>query len=203
MNLLTAANCQNAEYLFQSDKYYDKSYDFGDKSPLCGRKVDSLKCYLALLGRGSHKMEQLVDNAFDCTQHLIETIRNTANFHLVLPEYQGNNVCFWYVPPQLQEQLNATRHKSQDKLPLSQIISSLPAENTLVKQLAKVCPAIKLNMMQEGQLMVNYQPMTTKNLPNFFRMVLTCIPAATTAQMDAVVDKIVQLASDIDWSNNL
>lgn len=49
--LLTQANSLNAEYLFQNDKYYDASYDSGDKSIQCGRKVDSLKLTLALLAR--------------------------------------------------------------------------------------------------------------------------------------------------------
>lgn len=147
-------------------------------------------------------MEQLVDTTFDCTQYLINRIKNTANFHLVLPEYQGNNVCFWYIPQQLEDKLISSS-KSNDKLPLTDIISSLPAENTLIKQISKICPTIKLNMMQDGQLMINYQPMTSKNLPNFFRMVLTCIPAASKVQMDAVVDKILQLAHNIDWSQIL
>jgi len=36
---LYKANCAGADYLFQQDKFYDKSYDMGDKSVQCGRKV--------------------------------------------------------------------------------------------------------------------------------------------------------------------
>lgn len=38
--LLHEANCASAQYLFQQDKYYDVSYDTGDKSIQCGRKVN-------------------------------------------------------------------------------------------------------------------------------------------------------------------
>ena len=35
-----------AEYLFQTDKPYDVSYDTGDKSIQCGRHVDAFKLWL-------------------------------------------------------------------------------------------------------------------------------------------------------------
>lgn len=38
-NLLFECNSTNASYLFQSDKHYDTSYDTGDKSIQCSRKV--------------------------------------------------------------------------------------------------------------------------------------------------------------------
>lgn len=34
---------RGAEYLFQKDKHYDKSYDVGDKYVQCGRKCDVFK----------------------------------------------------------------------------------------------------------------------------------------------------------------
>lgn len=37
--LLHEANSAAAQYLFQQDKFYDVSYDTGDKSIQCGRKV--------------------------------------------------------------------------------------------------------------------------------------------------------------------
>lgn len=39
--LLHEANSAAAKYLFQQDKFYDISYDTGDKSMQCGRKVRS------------------------------------------------------------------------------------------------------------------------------------------------------------------
>lgn len=39
-NALHEANCAGARYLFQQDKHYDVSWDTGDKSLQCGRKVN-------------------------------------------------------------------------------------------------------------------------------------------------------------------
>lgn len=44
--LLEACNKQCAEYLFQTDKHYDMSYDTGDKTIQCGRHVDVFKLWL-------------------------------------------------------------------------------------------------------------------------------------------------------------
>jgi glutamate/tyrosine decarboxylase-like PLP-dependent enzyme len=40
-NALHEANCAGAKYLFQQDKFYDVSWDTGDKSVQCGRKASS------------------------------------------------------------------------------------------------------------------------------------------------------------------
>lgn len=42
-NILTECHSANAQYLFQKDKFYDTSYDTGDKHIQCGRKADVLK----------------------------------------------------------------------------------------------------------------------------------------------------------------
>lgn len=36
----------SASYLFQQDKFYDVSYDIGDKTIQCGRHVDVFKVWL-------------------------------------------------------------------------------------------------------------------------------------------------------------
>jgi glutamate/tyrosine decarboxylase-like PLP-dependent enzyme len=41
--ILHQCHSKNAEYLFQRDKYYDKSFDLGDKYLQCGRKCDVFK----------------------------------------------------------------------------------------------------------------------------------------------------------------
>lgn len=44
--LLQECNKLGAQYLFQTDKPYDVSYDTGDKSIQCGRHVDVFKLWL-------------------------------------------------------------------------------------------------------------------------------------------------------------
>lgn len=170
----------NAEYLFQSDKYYDSSYDSGDKSIQCGRKVDSLKLWLALIARGQDGMEELVNNVYEIAHYATEVISSKPNFKLVLPKYQGNNICFWYIPPKMNIKLNGKPGSGQD-----------------MERLNKVCPLIKGEMMKESKIMVNYQPLSSKGLPNFFRLVLTCIPPSTKADIDFFVGEIERLGSSI------
>ena len=62
--LLHQTNSAAATYLFQQDKFYDVSYDTGDKSVQCGRKVDAFKLWFMLKARGEDYMEEMVDNTF-------------------------------------------------------------------------------------------------------------------------------------------
>lgn len=39
-DIMLQCNSSGADYLFAKDKYYDMSYDLGDKNILCGRKVN-------------------------------------------------------------------------------------------------------------------------------------------------------------------
>ena len=176
-NLLSEANSLQAEYLFQNDKYYDASYDSGDKSIQCGRKVDSLKLWLALMARGEDLTEKLVDNIFHMAQYVTEKMAKTPGFRLVLPHYEGNNICFWYIPPCLRASTNGVLPDHQ--------------------RLHRVAPLIKGQMMKEGRLMVNYQPLTSQKLPNFFRLVLTCVPPSTRQDMDFFMQEISRIGDQI------
>ena len=51
------------------------SYDTGDMSVQCGRKVDAFKAWFMLKARGQDYFENLVDNAFDRANYLAEQIR--------------------------------------------------------------------------------------------------------------------------------
>lgn len=100
--LLHHCNSANATYLFQQDKFYDLSYDTGDKSIQCGRKVDAFKFWLMYKSRGNLGFEKLIDNAFDCAQYLIKLILQHEGFRLIMPKFQYTNVCFWYIPKRLR-----------------------------------------------------------------------------------------------------
>lgn len=100
--LLHECNSANADYLFQQDKFYDISYDTGDKSVQCGRKVDAFKIWLMFKARGANGLSELVDNAFDCARYFTDEIRNRSGFRLVIDEYQYTNISFWYIPKKLR-----------------------------------------------------------------------------------------------------
>ncbi|XP_010217836.1 PREDICTED: cysteine sulfinic acid decarboxylase-like, partial [Tinamus guttatus] len=82
--LLQRCHGAGATYLFQPDKFYDVSYDTGDKSIQCGRRVDCLKLWILWKAVGTEGLEQRVDRAFECTRYLAEELKRREGFQLVL-----------------------------------------------------------------------------------------------------------------------
>ncbi|XP_040901007.1 acidic amino acid decarboxylase GADL1-like isoform X2 [Toxotes jaculatrix] len=100
-SLLQRCHSARASYLFQQDKFYDVSYDTGDKSIQCSRKPDAFKFWLMWKALGTRELEQRVDRALDMARYLAQEIKKREGFRLLMePEY--SNVCFWYIPPSLR-----------------------------------------------------------------------------------------------------
>ncbi|CAL7938340.1 unnamed protein product [Xylocopa violacea] len=175
-NALHEANCAGARYLFQQDKHYDVSWDTGDKSVQCGRKVDGAKMWLMWKARGTKGLSQSVDQAMSACNYFFERIKNRDGFRLVLPQYEGCNICFWYVPPSMRGQSET---------------------QAWWEKLYEITAKIKERMMIEGTLMVGYSPLSYNKIGNFFRMVVTCQPPPSEASMDFAIDKIEQLSADL------
>ncbi|XP_063596063.1 cysteine sulfinic acid decarboxylase-like [Penaeus indicus] len=173
--LLHQCNSARASYLFQQDKYYDVSYDTGDKSVQCGRKVDAFKLWLSFKLHGMDELERRVDAAFAASRYLCEQVKVREGFRL-LQEPQCTNVCFWFIPPSLR---------------------NLPETPEWWVKLSKVAPQLKERMVRDGSLMVGYQPVASKGLVNFIRMVTTCTPTPTRAHMDFVLDEFERLGADL------
>nr|CAD7453869.1 unnamed protein product [Timema tahoe] len=174
--LLHQCNSASATYLFQQDKFYDISYDTGDKSIQCGRKVDAFKLWLMWKARGDTGLERLVDNTMECARYLRDQIVNRPGFRLVVPEVQCTNVCFWYIPPALwgEEESEEWWNKVHT-----------------------VAPKIKERLVRSGTLMIGYQPLAHKHLKNFFRAVSACHPPPTTADMDHTLTEIERHGKDL------
>ncbi|NXX85958.1 CSAD decarboxylase, partial [Urocolius indicus] len=99
--LLQRCHGAGATYLFQADKFYDVTFDTGDKTPQCGRRVDCLKLWLLWKAVGTQGLARRVQRAFACTRYLAEEVKRREGFQLVLePEFI--NLCFWFVPPSLR-----------------------------------------------------------------------------------------------------
>ncbi|NWR64122.1 CSAD decarboxylase, partial [Bucorvus abyssinicus] len=170
--LLQRCHGAGATYLFQTDKFYDVSYDTGDKTPQCGRRVDCLKLWLLWKAVGTQGLARRVQRAFTATRYLAEEMKRREGFELVMePEFI--NLCFWFVPPSLRG-----REGSPDYWP----------------RLGKVAPAIKERMMRKGSMMVSYQPHGAK--VNFFRQIVTS-PAVTKGDLDFFLDEIERLGRDL------
>uniref|UniRef100_A0A8C0ZBR6 Glutamate decarboxylase like 1 n=1 Tax=Cyanistes caeruleus TaxID=156563 RepID=A0A8C0ZBR6_CYACU len=166
--------CYSAEaaYLFQQDKFYDVSYDTGDKSIQCSRRPDAFKFWLMWKALGTTGLEERVNRALALARYLVEEIKKREGFQLILePEYA--NVCFWYIPPSLR--------KMEDGPEFWQ-------------KLHQVAPIIKERMMKKGSMMLGYQPHWGK--VNFFRQVVIS-PQVSREDMDFLLDEIELLAKDL------
>ncbi|XP_051812386.1 acidic amino acid decarboxylase GADL1-like isoform X1 [Acanthochromis polyacanthus] len=169
---LQLCHSSRASYLFQPDKFYDISYDTGDKSLQCSRKADAFKFWLMWKALGSSQLEERVDRALAMARYLVQEIKKREGFHLLMePEFA--NVCFWYIPPSLR---------------------NLPDGPELYQKLHTVAPVVKERMMKTGSMMVGYQPHRDK--PNFFRMVVIS-PQVSRQDMDFVLDEIHSLGKDL------
>ncbi|XP_034109224.1 cysteine sulfinic acid decarboxylase [Drosophila albomicans] len=174
-DLLTRCNSIEVNYLFQQDKFYDVSYDSGNKSVQCGRKIDSFKFWLMLKARGYAQYGHLVDHAIDMSRLLEQKLRERPDrFRLVLDKHEYSNVSFWYIP-------KALRVSRKEETP------------EWWTRLYTVAPKIKEQMAYSGTLMVGYTPLSSRKLGNFFRMVLTCFPVLEASELDFILDEIERL----------
>ncbi|XP_064202588.1 glutamate decarboxylase 1 isoform X1 [Anguilla rostrata] len=172
--LLQECNQLGAKYLFQPDKQYDVSYDTGDKSIQCGRHVDVFKLWLMWKAKGSEGFGSQVNRCLENAEYLFNRLSERADFELVYrskPEH--SNVCFWYIPPSLR---------------------GIPPGAERERRLHEVAPKIKAKMMEEGSVMIGYQPTSEK--VNFFRCVFSN-PATRKEDADFLLDEIVRLGCDL------
>lgn len=175
--ILHECNSSSATYLFQQDKFYDTSYDTGDKSLSCGRKVDAFKFWLMFKKHGMSGFEAMIDNAFDKADYFAGQLKARNGFELLVPN-EYTNVCFLYIPEYL-------RNQSRDE--------------GWWKRMSKVTAYIKERMVMNGNLMIGYSPLVSKNFGNFFRMVVTCQPLATYESMDFVLNEIEGIVKEFEF----
>ncbi|KAJ3598374.1 hypothetical protein NHX12_001884 [Muraenolepis orangiensis] len=170
--LLHRCHSADASYLFQKDKFYDLSYDSGDKSVQCARKADVFRFWLMWKALGTRVLELRVDRALDTARYLTEEVKKREGFRLLMePEYA--NVCFWYIPPSLR---------------------NIPESPEFWQKVHVVAPKVKERMLKKGSLMVGYQ--THRDKVNFFRMIVIS-PLVGPTHMDFVLDEIHRLGADL------
>ncbi|XP_072169973.1 cysteine sulfinic acid decarboxylase-like [Diadema setosum] len=162
----------HAQYLFQQDKFYDMSYDTGDKTLQCGRKVDVFKLWLMWRAKGNLGFEAEIDQKFAVSRHLAKLVRETEGFELV-QEPECTNICFWYIPKCL---------RGQERTP------------EYWQRLHKVAPAIKEAMTIEGSMLITYQPNGTK--VNFFKVGVGNA-RMTNDSIAKVIEEVDRLGRDI------
>lgn len=120
-DILNKCHTREAQYLFQKDKFYDTSYDCGDRYVQCGRRCDVFKLFLMWKAKGSSGFEKHVDIIMENSKYLAESICQRPDFELVSTP-QFINVCFWYIPPTIgphqpsNAEYNAKLHSVRQKL---------------------------------------------------------------------------------------
>ncbi|XP_073959837.1 cysteine sulfinic acid decarboxylase-like [Choristoneura fumiferana] len=151
--LLHEANSAAAQYLFQQDKFYDVSYDTGDKSIQCGRKIDAFKLWMMWKARGDAGLNQLADHTMELAQFCLNTVAKRPGFRLVCDDLQCPNVCFWYIP---------TRFRGERE------------DGEWWDRMHRITCLIKECLTKKSLLMVAYSPL--RGHKNFFRLALTFHP---------------------------
>ncbi|ELU04084.1 hypothetical protein CAPTEDRAFT_93538 [Capitella teleta] len=175
-DLLRRAHSANAQYLFQQDKFYDVSYDTGDMSIQCGRKVDVLKLWMMWKAKGSSGFAADVNHLLSLADYFTQKIKTIEGFRMVYPEPECTNICFWYIPKEF---------RSQEAY-----------SDEWWKRLAKVAPLIKERMIMKGSMMVGYNPEGSK--VNFFRVLLSNT-RLRQKDCDFMIAEIQRLGEDIPY----
>ncbi|XP_061727560.1 glutamate decarboxylase 2 [Cydia pomonella] len=172
--LLHEANSAAAQYLFQQDKFYDVSYDTGDKSIQCGRKIDAFKLWMMWKARGDAGLNQLADRTMQIAQFCLDTVAARPGFKLVVDQLQCPNVCFWYIPKRYRK----------DK-----------ENEEWWERMHKITPKIKESLTRNSLLMISYSPL--REHKNFFRLAVTFHPVLEEAQVLKMLADIEQAGEDI------
>ncbi|XP_045383584.1 glutamate decarboxylase 1-like [Lemur catta] len=172
--LLEACNQMQAGYLFQPDKLYNVDFDTGDKTIQCGRHVDVFKLWLMWKAKGTCGFEAEINRYMELAKYFYKVLKKKDNFKLVFDaEPEFTNVCFWYFPPRL---------------------NLIPEGFERDRELQKIAPKIKAQMIVEGTAMISYQPCGDK--VNFFRMVFSN-PATRQTDVDYLIDEIERIGKDL------
>lgn len=83
----------NTDYIFHENE--SQQYDLGKKSIQCGRRVDSLKLWLAWKHYGDEGYEQRIDSLFEIAAYTFEKILQSDKLEILAP-LQSLTVCFRY-----------------------------------------------------------------------------------------------------------
>ena len=98
-NLYEAVSVDNADYIFHEEEG-DFGLDLGKKSIQCGRRVDSLKLWLALNYYGVNEYSKKIDKLIDISKYMTEKIIENTELELLAPtkycnvnfRYKGSKV---------------------------------------------------------------------------------------------------------------
>ncbi|EKX34119.1 hypothetical protein GUITHDRAFT_166293 [Guillardia theta CCMP2712] len=143
----------------------EESLDLGQKSLQCGRKPDCLKLWLCWKRHGTRGFARRVDRAYTFSQKFAEMVRRDPRFYLLMDPISCN-VCFFYLPPSLRQQLVDRNLNDLEKEEAQRQLKEFHA------RLGQVTQIIYRRMQKDGKMLINFSPLKDRDLPHFFRAVM-------------------------------
>ena len=98
-HMLRTFTASGTDYIFHDHGL--GAHDLGPQSLQCGRRVDSLKLWLAWKYYGDEEYAARIENFFDLSAYAEEIIRHHSNLEL-MAERTSVNICFRYTAPHLR-----------------------------------------------------------------------------------------------------
>eukprot|EP01101_Sappina_pedata_P005917 TRINITY_DN2823_c0_g1_i1.p1 TRINITY_DN2823_c0_g1~~TRINITY_DN2823_c0_g1_i1.p1 ORF type:complete len:498 (+),score=215.57 TRINITY_DN2823_c0_g1_i1:43-1536(+) len=169
--MLQSSNAMGADYLFH--EYEERTFDLGEMTLNCGRRVDSFKLWVAWRAYGDEGLEARVNHAFDQAAHCVSICNNSEGVFKLAHVPQTLNVCFWYVPKEL---------RGQERTP------------EIDAKLDKITSLIRRRIQLEGKCLTNF--CDVPGVPHFFRHI-TCNPNASPKDMDFVLAQIKEIGDSL------
>ena len=111
-HLLETNSVPGTDYLFHDEVY--GTYDLGSISMQCGRKVDSLKLWLAWKYYGDKGYAQRINRLFELAAYAEEIINKNPALEIMVPR-SSVNICFRYLPS-LRRDLNQFNLRLREEL---------------------------------------------------------------------------------------
>ena len=111
-HLLKTNAVEGTDYIFHDEVY--GTYDLGSKSLQCGRKVDSLKLWLAWKYYGDKGYAQRINRLFELAAYAEEIVNKNPALELMVPR-SSVNICFRYLLSQRSD-LNQFNLKLREEL---------------------------------------------------------------------------------------
>ncbi|CAG7828912.1 unnamed protein product [Allacma fusca] len=150
----------DAPVIYDQDPFYDhQKWDTGDNTLQTTRRPDILKIWLMWKVKGSKGLGNQVDGTYRNTRICIHELRNRhPNFVLILPEFDSNLICFYYIPKALRRYLNPD------------LIGNIPKVNEILKR-NKITEKIKNELLLKGKMVISLGELPGRmDLPKFFVM---------------------------------
>jgi len=176
---LAACFSSGADYLFQPDKQFGE-WDSGDRTFQCGRRVDSLKLWLAWKVRGDAGFAARIDHAVAMADFARMVVGASDGALVPVADTGFTNLVFRWVPPEL-------RPLDPDGL--------AGLDDATRDRLHRLAPRIKARMQHEGTVMLGFQPMHGLNC---FRL-LVMNPAVSPGDVEAILGLVDRYGAE-EWA---